>query len=190
MVFKNRSAHSYVSLSPSSKPTFCFHPRTSSASEQSAARPKSPVGFVKSYFFSIFLPDISITASAISFIVVLVLLPICIGPLLILRNWPWLVKDALWIHFIDNNGALGSLVRGSASVHEQDIIIGETWSRIAALQVLPWFDRVDGASNPVDGLSRKNFKGVWQWREIYFPGSLRTALEAVVSCRLSGPKIR
>ena len=27
-----------------------------------------------------------------------------IGPLLILYNWPWLVKDALWIHFIDNNG--------------------------------------------------------------------------------------
>ena len=68
----------------------------------------------------------------------------------------------MWIHFIDNNGALGSLVRGSASVHEQDIIIGETWSRIAALQVLSWFDRVDSGSNPVDGLSRKNFSGVWQ----------------------------
>ena len=32
-----------------------------------------------------------------------------IGPVLILHNWPWLVKDALWIHFIDNNGALGAL---------------------------------------------------------------------------------
>ena len=40
-----------------------------------------------------------------------------IGPLLILHNWPWLLRGALWIHFIDNNGALGSLVRGSASVH-------------------------------------------------------------------------
>ena len=109
-----------------------------------------------------------------------------IGPLLILHNWPWLVQDALWIHFIDNNGALGSLVRGSASVHEQDIIIGETWSRIARLKDLPWFDRVDSDSNPVDGLSRKNFSGVWQWREIYFPRSLRIALESVVSRRLSG----
>ena len=76
-------------------------------------------------------------------------------------------KDALRIHFIDNNGALGSLVRGSASVHEQDIIIGETWSRIAELKALSWFDRVDSGSNPVDGLSRKNFSRMWQWREIY-----------------------
>ena len=109
-----------------------------------------------------------------------------IGPLLILHNWPWLVRDALWIHFIDNNGALGALVRGSASVHEQDIIIGETWSRIAALEALVWFDRVDSALNPVDGLSRKDFRGTWQWREIYFPGSLRNALEAAVSRRSSG----
>ena len=35
-------------------------------------------------------------------------------------------------------------------------------------------------------LSRKDFSGVWQWREIYFPRSLRVALEAVVSRRLSG----
>merc|ERR1712023_144171 len=99
-----------------------------------------------------------------------------IGPLLVLHNWPWLLRDALWIHFIDNNGALGALVRGSASVHEQDLIIGETWSRIASLRVLTWFDRVDSASNPVDGSSRKDFKGIWQWRMISFPGSLLSSL--------------
>ena len=44
----------------------------------------------------------------------------------------------------------------------------------------------DSGSNPVDGLSRKNFSGVWQWREIYFPVSLRIALERNVSRRLSG----
>ena len=95
-----------------------------------------------------------------------------IGPLLILHNWPWLVRDALWIHFIDNNGALGALVKGSASVHEQDLIIGETWARIASLRSLVWFDRVDSASNPVDGLSRKDFSGSWQWSDISFPESL------------------
>ena len=79
------------------------------------------------------------------------------GPLLILCNWPWLLRDALWIPFIDNNGALGALVRGSSSVHEQDLIVGETWSLIAANRTLAWFDRVDSKSNPVDGLSRKDF---------------------------------
>ena len=92
-----------------------------------------------------------------------------IGPLLILHNWPWLVKDALWIHFIDNNGALGALVKGSSSVHEQGVIVGATWSRVAQLRAMPWFDRVDSSSNPVDGLSRKDFSGVWQWRKIFFP---------------------
>ena len=95
-----------------------------------------------------------------------------IGPLLILHNWPWLVRDALWIHFIDNNGALGALVKGFSSVNEQDIIIGETWARIVSLRTIVWFDRVDSASNPVDGLSSKYFSGVWQWRQISFPASL------------------
>ena len=49
---------------------------------------------------------------------------------------------------------------------------------------------MDSASNPVDGLSRKDFRGVWQWREIYFPRSLQNALESVVSSRLSGPKVK
>ena len=104
-----------------------------------------------------------------------------IGSLLALRNWFWLVKDALWIHFIDNNGALGALVNGSSSVEEQDIIVGDTWSRIAELDVMSWFDRVDSASNPVDGLSRKNFAGRWQWRTIYFP---RSVLFALRKCRV------
>ena len=36
-----------------------------------------------------------------------------------------------------------------------------------------WFDRVDSGSNPVDGLSRKNFSGMWQWRTIYFPAHIK-----------------
>jgi len=97
-----------------------------------------------------------------------------VGPLLILHTWPWLLRDALWIHFIDNNGALGALVNGSATVQSQEIITGCTWQLISKLQVLPWFDRVDTASNPVDGLSRKNFSGNWSFRTISFP---QTVLE-------------
>ena len=99
-----------------------------------------------------------------------------IGPLLILHNWGWLLKDALWMHFIDNNGALGSLVSGSSSVESQDIIVGVTWECIAKLGTLAWFDRVDSSSNPVDGLSRKNFSGTWRWRTIYFPSRVLSLL--------------
>jgi len=92
-----------------------------------------------------------------------------IGPLVLLSSWPWLFHNALWIHFIDNNSALGGLVKGSASVCQQDIIIGHTWSWIAYLGTSAWFDRVDSASNPVDGLSRKDFEGTWNWYPISFP---------------------
>ena len=92
-----------------------------------------------------------------------------IAPLLILHNWHWLLRDALWIHFIDNNSALGALVKGSASVDQQDIIVGHTWSLVSRINVLPWFDRVDSKSNPVDGLSRKDFSGTWRWLPISFP---------------------
>ena len=95
-----------------------------------------------------------------------------IAPLLILHNWHWLLRDALWIHFIDNNSALGALVKGSASVDQQDIIVGHTWSLVSNVNVLPWFDRVDSKSNPVDGLSRKDFSGTWRWLSITFPQSV------------------
>ena len=96
------------------------------------------------------------------------------------------MRDALWIHFIDNNGALGAFVRGSSSVHEQDLIVGETWSLIAANRTLAWFDRIDGKSNPVDGLSRKDFRDIWQWGRIYFPMTLLNLLKENASSRLSG----
>ena len=102
-----------------------------------------------------------------------------VGPLVMLYSWPWLFRNALWIHFIDNNSALGSLVKGSASVLQQEVIVGHTWSLIAELRTLAWFDRVDTDSNPVDGLSRKDFSGIWNWQPITFPqqviAELRTA---------------
>ena len=39
-----------------------------------------------------------------------------VAPLLILRNWSKHLQDAMWVHYIDNNGALGALVKGSSSV--------------------------------------------------------------------------
>ena len=94
-----------------------------------------------------------------------------IGPLLILSTWPELLRNSLWLHFIDNNGALSCLVKGSSSVMGTDCVVGYTWKKIAALQVLPWFDRVDTKSNPVDGLSRKDLRGPWRLVSLVFPGS-------------------
>ena len=104
-----------------------------------------------------------------------------IGPLVMLCSWPHLFMDALWIHFIDNNSALGGLVKGSSSVRQQDVIIGHTWSLISSFRVSAWFDRVDSASNPVDGLSRKDFSGIWQWSSVFFPENVLEDLRSAAS---------
>ena len=84
-----------------------------------------------------------------------------VGPWFALRMWPALFEGVLWLHFIDNNGALYSLVNGSSSTQATDVVIGATWRRIEAARAIPWFDRVDTKANPVDGLSRGRYAGPW-----------------------------
>lgn len=93
-----------------------------------------------------------------------------IGPLLALTTWKDLLADALWMHYIDNNGALSCLVKGGSSVSSTDVIVGLTWAKIAKINACPWFDRVDTKSNPVDGLSRGDLSGNWDLVPLVFPG--------------------
>ena len=86
-----------------------------------------------------------------------------IGPLVILATWPGLLRGALWIHFIDNVAAQAALIKGSSSVMSGDIIVGRTWEMVARERIIPWFDRVDSESNPVDGLSRGRQQGPWKY---------------------------
>ena len=66
-----------------------------------------------------------------------------IGPALILHNFErYLVEDALWLHFIDNDAALATLVKGSSSVLSGEVITAFTHSRVAKLGLWSWFDRV------------------------------------------------
>ena len=104
-----------------------------------------------------------------------------IGPLVILHNWPELLQDCLWIHFIDNSAGLSSLVKGSSSVNSGDIIVGATWQKVMTLNVIPWFDRVDSAANPVDGLSRNRMDGPWVLQDIEFPDEILDALRDELS---------
>ena len=101
-----------------------------------------------------------------------------VGPLLILDQWGRRMRNCLWLHFIDNEGAQAALCRGSSSVHEGDIIVGHTWALIAKFQIYAWFDRVASKSNPVDGLSRGDFLGPWRdVRALRLPPKLVTRLQ-------------
>ena len=93
-----------------------------------------------------------------------------IAPLLALTTWKDILADSLWMHFIDNNGALSCLVKGGSSVSSTDTIVGLTWRKIARTNACPWFDPVDTKSNPVDGLSRGDLSGDWDIAPLIFPG--------------------
>ena len=95
-----------------------------------------------------------------------------VGPLLVLYNWGHMFRDHLWIHLIDNEGALASLAKGSSSVLSGEIIVAYTHEFAAQCGILGWFDRVDSASNPVDKLSRGEMRGPWGLVHMRFPEEL------------------
>ena len=102
-----------------------------------------------------------------------------IGPLAIAETFPNIVKNSLWLHWIDNSAAQYSLVRGSSSILAGDVIVGETWRRVQKLGAYFYVDRVESEANPVDGLSRGRFEGPWQRvLEAHLPSNLATLLAA------------
>ena len=92
-----------------------------------------------------------------------------LGPLVVLTNFADVVRGSLWLHLVDNAASSSTLVSGSSSVESGDLISGLTWSLIAGLRCLPWFDRVDTHSNPVDGLSRGKLEGRGVLEPLCFP---------------------
>ena len=83
------------------------------------------------------------------------------------------------------------MVNGSSFIFSQEImIILSAWERVARLGTLAWFGSVDSKANPVDGLSRKDFSGKWQWKKVRFPHTVIMELEEMLSLKSwydSGP---
>ena len=110
-----------------------------------------------------------------------------VNPAVILYSFPQL-QHCLWLHFVDNNGALSGLVKGSASVMADEIILGHTWSQIAQRKIWVYFDRVDSESNisdlpsrcPVAELGDPLHVG-WVPHRLYFPPSLSILIASTPS---------
>ena len=114
-----------------------------------------------------------------------------IGPLALLTTFPKLLKGAVWTHYIDNVGAEYSLVKGSSSTRAGDVVVGETWKRIAELDIVPYFDRVASESNPVDGLSRGRMQGPWkQVLTAKLPCNLEKSLEKEICMEADAVDLR
>jgi hypothetical protein len=94
------------------------------------------------------------------------------------------MRNALWIHYIDNESAESSLISGTSSLPSADHIVGLTWEICAKRSLLPYFDRVESKANPVDGLSRGVMTG--SWREVAKANFPFTELKALAAdCNLS-----
>jgi len=107
-----------------------------------------------------------------------------IGPILLLCTFPRVMRNALWIHYIDNESAESSLISGTSSLPSADHIVGLTWEICAKRSLLPYFDRVESKANPVDGLSRGVMTG--SWREVAKANFPFTELKALAAdCNLS-----
>ena len=65
-----------------------------------------------------------------------------IVPAICLCTWPNLIRGSLWLHFIDNDGALACLVSGCSRNSSLSAVVDYTWAQIPALGCWPWFERV------------------------------------------------
>ena len=67
------------------------------------------------------------------------------------------------MHCMYNAAAQHALLRGSSSIYSGDHLVGLTWELAADLDCWPYFDRVRTKSNPIDGVTRRNYEGPWRF---------------------------
>ena len=68
-----------------------------------------------------------------------------IVPAICLCTWSHLIRGSLWLHFIDNDGALACLVSGCSKNSSLSAVVDDTWAQIPVLGCWPWFERVSSA---------------------------------------------
>jgi hypothetical protein len=79
------------------------------------------------------------------------------GGTLALDTWPDLLRDQPVIHFVDNDSATASLIKGYSPQVDSAKIVGDFWLRAARLKCFIYIDRVESKSNISDGPSRLDF---------------------------------
>ena len=79
-------------------------------------------------------------------------LEILAGPIA-LHTWASVLKDVRILHFVDNDSASASLVKGY-SPRSDSCALGIYWLRASSIPVDIYIDRVESKSNLSDGPSR------------------------------------
>ena len=72
-------------------------------------------------------------------------------------------RDVTW--YIDNEAAVSSLIRGASRSSDVGHIAVAAHLAMLAIDARPWFEWIDTASNPADGLSRDGLQDEWTRRQ-------------------------
>ena len=81
-------------------------------------------------------------------------------PILAKGTWPHVFRTVLWSAWIDNQGVLHSLLKGSGLGQEANNLIGDMWMELELLEVALWAGRVESKANIADGPTRYDLSGV------------------------------
>ena len=76
------------------------------------------------------------------------------APILALGTWPGEFVNKLWTAWIDNQGALHALLKGSCGSPEMNILVGRMWLSLEVRSVSLFAARVESAANVADGPTR------------------------------------
>ena len=99
--------------------------------------------------------------------------------------YPAIVSRQLWgdtlsgrriLHFVDNEGARESLVKGRSPSRACAALLECFWTHEVALNCLCWFERVPSKGNPGDAPSRLDFRADW------LRGAVERAVPAPPAC--------
>ena len=90
-----------------------------------------------------------------------------LAPILALGTWPDTFKAVLWTAWLDNQGVLHSLLKGSSGSPEANELVGSLWLSLARDFVDLFCARVESKSNVADGPTRNCFQWVEKLRAIW-----------------------
>ena len=67
------------------------------------------------------------------------------------------LSESLWTCFVDNDGVLGAILKGSSRAPEVNIAVGHLWLALAQQSVGLHVARVESGANVSDGPTREEF---------------------------------
>ena len=77
-----------------------------------------------------------------------------LGIVLAIGTWPHIFRNVVWTAWIDNQGVLHGILKGSMNGPESNALVGSMWLYLAEQDVDLYCGRVESKANIADGPTR------------------------------------